>query len=218
MDRFIEVVGTGTLTESISEYQADVTLQVRAAQAETAINEVMELRSECIRRLREAGLSDLELREGGAEVWRPWFWKKKPGQEASQKLLITCDDMPRLMRALGALEPLFENQRYSLSVSMGRPTFRVDVTARREAEREAVADAEDKAANVAVASGLKLAGVIELEELDVKTSRSGAYGDLGGFYAAAAGGAAGASDEPLEAATRSSAIRFRVRFAAEPDA
>ena len=58
MDRFIEVVGVGKLVERVAEYRADVTLQVRAAQVETAIKEVAELRNECIRRLRDAGLDE----------------------------------------------------------------------------------------------------------------------------------------------------------------
>lgn len=217
MNRFIEVVGIGTLTESVVEYRADVSLQVRAAQVETAIKEVADLRSDCIRRLGEAGLTDSELLEGGAEVWRPWFWKKKAGQEASQKLLISCGDVQCLMRALGALEPLFENQRYSLSVSMRRPLFQADASARREAERAAIEDAAVKARNAAACAGLLLGGVIELEELDVKVSRSGVYGDQDWMGISVAAGASSAGgDEPLEAASRSSSIRFRVRYAAEP--
>jgi len=217
LDRFIDVVGTGTLSESVAEYRADVTLQVRAAQVETAIQEVSDLRSECIRRLRTAGLTDRELLEGGAEVWRPWYLKKKPGQEASQKLLVSCEDMQRLMGALGALESLFENQRYSISVSMRRPIFATNLAARREAERAAIADAENKAANIAGRAGLSLDGVIECEELDTKMSRSGSFGDqdwMGG--AVAAGGAGGDLGETLEAATRSTSVRFRVRYAATP--
>lgn len=220
MDRFIEVVGIAALVESVSEYRADVTLQVRAAQAETAIKEVTELRATCIRALREAGLTDRELQEGGSEVWRPWFWKKKPGQEASQKLLLSCNDMQQLLSALGSLEPLFDNQRYSLSVSMRSPLFQADIAARREAERVAVADAEAKAQNVAASARLRLSGAIEIEELDVKVSRSGAYGDQDwmGVAMAAGGAATEGGGESLEAATRSSSLRFRVRFAAEPDA
>lgn len=217
MDRFIDVVGIGTLSESVAEYRADVTLQVRAAQVETAIKEVSELRSECIQRLRAAGLTDRELLEGGAEIWRPWYLKKKPGQEASQKLLVSCDDMQRLMGALGALESLFENQRYAISVSMRRPVFATDKTARREAEKAAIADAESKAANIADRAGLSLDGVIEVEELDVKMSRSGTFGDQDWMGSAAAGGSAGGDlGETLEAATRSTSIRYRVRYAATP--
>lgn len=219
MNRFIEVVGTGNLVERVVEYRADVTLLVRAPQAETAIREALELRSSCIRTLKAAGLSDSDLKEGGAEVRQPWFWKKKPGQEATQKLLIACTDLPRLMNALSALEPLFENQRFTLSVSMGRPRFEAQESARRQAERAALADASTKAGNLAGCSGLRLTGVTEVEELDVKSSRSGAYGDQEwGVFAAAGGGASDGSPEPLDAATRDTRIRYRVRFAVEREA
>ncbi len=128
--------------------------------------------------------------------------------------------MSRLLAALGSLEPLFENQRYSLSVSMRSPLFQADSAARRAAERAAIADAEAKATNVAGSAALRLSGVIEIEELDLKVSRSGAYGDQDwmGFAMAAGSPAAGEVGESLDPATRSSSLRFRVRFAVEPDA
>src|SRR5215470_8730003 len=123
MDPFIEVVGQGTLTEKVAEYRMDLSVTVRAAQGDVALKEATELRSRCIRTLKESGIKDRELTEGGGQVWRPWFWKKKPGQEASHKILIACPDWDRLFKALGALEPLFDNQRCSLSVSMRQPKF-----------------------------------------------------------------------------------------------
>jgi uncharacterized protein YggE len=221
VDRFIEVVGVGALVEAVTEYRVDVTLQVRAAQVETAIREVTELRSQCIRQLRSAGLAEHELQEGGSQVWRAWFWKKKPGQEASQKLLVSCSDVQRLMAALGSLEPLFDNQRYSVSVAMRRPTFLATDSARSDAERAAIANASQKAGNVAAGCGLLITDVLEVEELDTKTSRSGAYGDQDWMGFAAAGAGGGSSDESgelLEGATRTSSIRFRVRFAVKRDA
>jgi uncharacterized protein YggE len=216
LSNYVEVVGIGTLVESIAEYRADVTLQVRAAHAETAIREVTDLRNECIRQLRQSGIQDGELKEGGSEVWRPWFWKKKPGQEASQKLLVACDDMQRLMSALGSLEPLFENQRFSLSVSMGRPVFKVEDAARRAAERQAIGEARAKAINIAEMANLKLGGVIEVEELAASVSRSGVFGDQDwGMAAMGAGAAVSDEGESLEAATRSTTVKFRVRFAVE---
>lgn len=221
MGRFIEVVGAGSLIESVAVYRADVTLTVRAAQVEIALKEVTELRSECIRQLRLQGLADHELQEGGSEVMRPWFWKKNPGQEASQKLLVSCVDVQRLMGALGSLEPHFESPRFSLSVVMRRPSFVAADGARRQTERAAIADARAKADNAASACDLRLGGVLEIEELDVKTSCSGTYGDADWMSFGEAMAAGGSADEPaetVEAATRTSTIRFRVRFSAEPGA
>src|SRR4051812_5734524 len=121
MDSFIDTRGEASVVESVVEYHADLSVTVRAAQVETALTEVEDLRNRCIRGLREAGLGDGELNEGAGEVWRPWFWRKKAGQEVSRKILVTCSDANRLYRALAALEPIFANQRYSVAVSMRAP-------------------------------------------------------------------------------------------------
>jgi uncharacterized protein YggE len=218
MDTYIEVVGSASLLERTSEYRADVTLVVRAAQIEMALREVVDLRSQCIRKLKEAGLAGDELREGGTEVWRPWFWKKKPGQEAAQKILVSCDDAQRLYYALSALEPIFENQRYSLSVSMRRPRFVATDEARRKAQSAAIADAKLKAQIIASEAGVQLVTVAQVEELDEKSARSGMYGDeeWSGYAIAVAGSAASeGTPETLESAERITTVRYRVRFTIE---
>ncbi|WKB50638.1 SIMPL domain-containing protein [Eleftheria terrae] len=223
MQNSIEVVGAAQLVETAAEYRADLTMSVRAAQTETAVNEATELRRRCVESLRKSGLRDSELQEGGADVWRPWYGKRKAGQEASHRILLACDDMQRLSGALAALEPLFENQRHTLSVFMRPPRFATSEEARRSAEREALANARTKAENIAAAAGLCLRGVVEVEELGSKIGHSGAYGDeaWGGYAAAAMGPGAGADEDApvsLDPATRSSTIRFRVRFACQQPA
>jgi len=225
MESFIEVVGSATLLEEPVEYRADLNIVVRAAQAENAMKEVGELRSQCIRVLKDAGLTEKDLREGGAEMWRPWFWRKKPGREAMQKILVSCSDVQPLYQALSHLEPLFENQRYSLSVSMRKPHFSASDDARIQARRGAVADAREKATALASEGGLMIKGISQIEELAEKTSASGMFGDQdwGGYaFAGAAVGAADddSADEPgyekMEGAHRIATLRFRVRFVVEP--
>lgn len=121
MDSFIEVRGEAAVTESVAEYRADLTMSVRAAHVEVAAREVEELRNQCIRALKDAGLSEPEMAEGAGEVWHPWFRKKKAGHEVSRKVLLVCPDVNRLHRALGSLEPLFANQRFSIWVGMRTP-------------------------------------------------------------------------------------------------
>ena len=186
MEQFIDVEGVGEVVEAVVEYSAEITLTVRAAHVDTAIAEVTELRAQCIRVLRESGLTDRQLTEGGAQVWRSWFWKaKKSEQDASQKLLVKCNDLPRLMGSLGSLEALFANQRYTLSVAMGQPRFETDEAAVRLAERAAIAQATKKAQNLAESCNLRLNGALEVEEIGSRVSRSGAYGDHEWFGAAA---------------------------------
>jgi uncharacterized protein YggE len=216
MDPFIEVFGQGTLTEKVTEYRIDLSVAVRAAQGDAALKEAIELRDRCIVTLKESGVKSSELTEGGGQVWRPWFWKKKPGQEVSHKILISCPDFDRLFKALGALEPLFDNQRSSLSVSMRQPKFEATSSERSAAMSSAVINAKSSAEIIAHEAGLRVTGVTQVEELDERKERSGAYGDEDWHGAYAAGSAP--SDEapgPMDAAVRQIVVRYRVRFSVE---
>ena len=88
MSGFIEVIGVGRYTETIVNYRASMTLEVNSVWVETAVREVTELRSECVRRIRESGITEEELREGGIEVSRPWSFvaeKKSDTHDAQQR-------------------------------------------------------------------------------------------------------------------------------------
>jgi uncharacterized protein YggE len=166
MDPFIEVIGQAALTEKVVEYCADLSLTVRASQSDAALKEAIELRDRCVRTLKESGIKGSELTEGGGEVWCPWFWKKKPGQQVSHKILISCPDGDRLFKALGALEPVFDNSRFSFSVSMRRPEFEAAGGERSAAMSSAIANAKSSAEIIANEAGLRVTGVIEVQELE----------------------------------------------------
>src|SRR5262245_56407607 len=214
MEPFIEVIGRGALTQKMTEFRADLSVTVRAAHGDAALKEAAELRDRCIHALKENGIKGGELTEGGGEVWRPWFWKKKPGQEVSHKILIACRDRDRLFAAVGALEPLFDNKRFSLSVSMRQPKFEGASDERSAAMSSAIASAKSSAEIIAHEAGLRLTGVIQVEELDQQKGRSGAYGDEAwlGAYAVARGGSSEEAPETLDAAERQIVVRYRVRF------
>jgi uncharacterized protein YggE len=220
MDPFIEVIGQAALTEKAVECRADLSVTVRASQGDAALKEALELRDHCIRTLKESGIKGSELTEGGGQVWRPWFWKKKPGQEVSHKILISCPDGDRLFKALGALEPLFDNQRSSLSVSMRRPKFEATGGERSAAMSSAITNAKSSAEIIAHEAGLRVTGVTQVEELDERIERSGAYGDEDwhGMYAIAAAAPSEEAPEPIDAAVRQIVVRYRVRFSVEKTA
>jgi uncharacterized protein YggE len=215
MDPFIEVIGQGTLTEKVVEYRMDLSVTVRAVQGDAALKEATELRNRCIRTLKESGIRGGELTEGGGQAL---FWKKKPGQEVSHKILIACPDRDRLFKALGALEPLFDNQRFSLIVSMRQPKFEAISNERSIAMSGAITDAKSSAGIIAHEASLRVTGVIQVEELDQRKERSGAYGDESWHGAYAIAGAAAPSEEApesIDAAVRQIVLRYRVRFSAE---
>ena len=222
MDQYIDVVGQAEYKETVGTYRADLDLTVRAAKNETAMAEVADLRQACLRALLAAGLTGEEMSEGGGQAYQPWYWRRKDkvGQEASLRVLLAVDDMVRLQKALAALEPLFTDQaRRVLSVGM-RPEFAPTADARAAAEQEAIADARSRAERLASAAKVRILGAAQVEQLDVTRSRTGMHGDEDwrGFMvgAAAAGGLAEAeADVPLDAASRTTTVRFRVRFATQ---
>jgi uncharacterized protein YggE len=220
MDTYVDVTGSTELVETVSQLRADLELIVRASHADTAVREAMELRNQCIRKLKEAGLGDADLQEGGAQAWRPWFWKKAAGQEAAQKILVSCSEARVLYRALSSLEPLFEKSRHTIAVTMRQPQFSATPSIKEAALRAAIADARGKAESLAAEAGLRLTGVIQIEELSNQTGRSGMYGDedwRGPIAIAAAPRAASDAGqyESLEGATRNVTIRCRVRFSVQ---
>jgi len=218
MDDYIEVTGESTLRETMAEAGAEIALAVRASRPEVALREAEQLRADCVRQLREAGLRDDELQDGGFQVWQPWYQRKKVGEEASMKILVRCDELSRLQQALSRLEPLFENQRYTIDVRMRRPRFAASDDQRDQAQRDAIASARAQAALLADAAGVRLARVVQVEQLQGLTSGSGAYGDPDwGHVAVRAGAGGGAAEAPLDPATREARVRYRVRFAIAAD-
>lgn len=210
---YVEVVGTADYPEEIEKYIAELRIAARAAAGEVAMSEVSGLRAQVIQQLTESGLQSEELIEGGTLAWSPWFWKKRVGQEAVQKIIIKCDQLARMMKAL---ESLFSNQRHTLSVEMQSPEFKRDGGAIEAARKEALRTARRKAESIAVEVGVLLGTAIQIEELSGQTRRSGMFGDeswRGDLVAVAAAPAAGGASYPeLSRASRETTVRFRVRY------
>lgn len=218
-ESYIEVTGQSALVEQVDTYRAELSISVRATTADNAICEAGALRDDCIRVLKSAGMAPDQMSEGGNAIWQPWFWKQnKPGQERAFKILLACPEAKRLYTALDALQPIFEHQRYTLSVSMLAPQFEAADEARAGAHAAAIADARKKAELIAMEAGVTLSRVSQIEELGTTSERSGAYGDEDWGYGAmrAAGGASMGDEEAayleLEGAKRVSKLRYRVRF------
>lgn len=213
---YVEVLGTADYLQEIEKYVAELRIAARAAAGELAVTDVSNLRAQVIQRLSESGLRSEELVEGGTLAWSPWFWKKKVGQEAVHKIIVKCDQLARMMKALESLDSLFTNQRHALSVEMQSPEFKRDGSAVEAARREALRSAKRKAESIAAEVGVSLGTAIQVEELSGQTRRSGVFGDeswRGDLVAVAAAPAAGGPAYPeLSRANRETTIRFRVRY------
>lgn len=213
---YIEVVGTADFEEEIENFVAELRISARAAAGEVAISDVSGLRTQVIQRLRDSGMRPEELIEGGTLAWSPWFWKKKVGQEATHKIIVKCNELGRMMKALESLEELFTNQRHTLTVEMQSPEFKPDGLKKEKARRGAISSAKRKAESIAAEARVKLGPVLQIEELAGQTRRSGMYGDerwRGDVVAIAAAPAAGGAYPELSPATRETTLKFRVRYA-----
>ena len=229
MNRYIETKGEGQYQSAVARYLADVSLEVRAANNDTAFAEVAELRTQAIAVLLGNGIDRHELSEGRTEFKRPWFWKRKAGQSATRKVTIKASEIGRMIGALEALEPLQEKdkQRKTVSVDMRQPEFNDSP----ELEAAALSDAFDvakmKANAIADRIGAKLGDVLHLEEGKRSKRNSGLIGDadwggddsrigFGGAVMLAAPGGGGdgtdAIDESLEESSRTIFVTCTVRF------
>lgn len=217
MDEFIEVVGSAATVETLVEHRVALTLTVRAPQSEDVVQQAAVLRDVCVRTLLGAGLKHTELSEGGGEIGQAWWWRTKKEREkerdASHKVLIACADIVRIRAALAALEPCFRSQRVSLDVTNMTPRFEATDEAKTHAQQAAIEHARVAAAALAKASDVTLGRVIQIEELDIRSDRSGAYGDedYGRMYSLREPSAGDAPTE-LDRAKRKQTCRYRVRF------
>lgn len=214
METYIQVSGQGQVVETVVEQRASLTITVKASKTEVALAEAGDLRNDAIRALKNAGLRPDEISEGGREAWQPWYRKRSTGQEVSHRVLVVCRETRRLYQALDALQPLFENARYTLTVDMQQPRFEAPEGAEVTARAAAIQQARVKALALAQEAGTTLGTVAQIEELGSQAESSGAYGDYP--WAAAAGSMALAESpndfEELSGATRVRTLRYRVRF------
>ncbi len=155
MERYIEVTGESQYTESAARFVAEIVLEVRAAKDETAYRDIAILRDEAVVLLKEAGLGDDEIYEGGQDMRRPWYWKKQVGQNAARKIILNVEDFGRLSRALDSLEVLHKERR-AVTIVMRQPEFEPFDGVRTAALAEAFEDARVKAVRLSEAMGCAL--------------------------------------------------------------
>jgi uncharacterized protein YggE len=228
MDRYIEVIGEGEFLETAARFVAQVTLEVRAAKDETALQEVADLWVEALVRLRESGINDDEIVEGGTDYHRPWYWKKKVGQTATRKIILKVTDFGRLSRALADLEPLQSRhkERKTIAIDMRPPEFATSSDAKSLALAAAFDDAKIKASRLAASMDCHLGQPIHIEEGGWSKRNSGFSGDYdwGGDddrfghspVMMMGGGSTFEDSEPmpeLQRPTRTIFVKCRVRFA-----
>lgn len=224
-DRYIEVVGEGRFEERPSRFVAAITVQVRAGKGAAALDELDEFWRAVVSTLRQAGLTDDEIVEGGTSYFHPWYSKKKSERFGVRKVILKVRDFGRMNAALAELEPLQSGERKSIAVNMRQPDFDAGVEEKAAAFESAFAEAHSKAARLAQLAGVELGPVIHIEEGRSGRRGSGFSGDedwggdsdrfgpsTGVVMLGAPGSADDESEFNLQTATRSVFVKCRVRF------
>ncbi|MCE5278333.1 MAG: SIMPL domain-containing protein [Planctomycetaceae bacterium] len=215
---YIQVTGEASYAEMAREYVADLQLGAKASRHQRAAQSIAQLHQLCLATLLEAGLDRSQIADGPTEVGHEYS-KKMIG---SHHLTITVGDPGLLTAALAALEPLFDQKKWTLQVQMRQPIFQSAPEVRAQAIRAALADARSKAAVLAAEAPVALGAVVRIEEGAKALRASGAAGDEDYFgdrtrYAASIGslGDSGPFDA-MPAPGRTIWVRYTVRFSIAP--
>lgn len=175
MKPYIEVIGKSKYLETVEKYVAYINLIIWTNRKKIALNELVDLRNRCIETLISNGLKHSELKEGGVDVKRNWLNTRKIRQEAYQKIIISCDDIYRIMKAISKLESLFKHRRYSFTLDMCEPVFSQSSGNENKAKREAIKNALIHAKLLAEGVNLELDEIVEIEELTPIIGAEGIY-------------------------------------------
>jgi len=211
MDSYIEVTGTARSQETAREFYAHIEVEVRAAPKAGAGSTATELRNTVVRALRDAGMRDDEMVEGGESIATYW-WRKKGEREASRTIVLKCQDYVRMVRAIASLEPLSTDKRTNIDVRMRSPKFEGTDESKAQARAAALRDARAKADALAAEAAVRITSVLRIEELDGHEQRA-SRSEHGVVYSMAEDSF---EHEELSAATREVEYAFRMRFAIEP--
>ena len=177
MERHIDVIGEGNFTEMATRFVAEVVVEVKGSAKCTVISEVTDFQNEALNVIRESGIAEDEISEGGLLSYQPWYWIRKPGQSARRKIILKVAEFPRLNTSLEALEPLRGDKRRIISVNLKQPEFDSTTSSRANALVAAFQDAREKAENLAKTLGRKLGNVLHVVEGRPSHRRSGFTGD-----------------------------------------
>ena len=208
----IEVLGTATVEEVARNQRVAITVSLDAKSSllgKSSMHVLSAQRDRLIQTLREHGLRQDELSEGGRDTstWR--WWRGRKEQSSSYRVLVCCDDTQRLYQALDALDAVSDG-KFDLQIDMLGADHEVPPANLAQARRAALEDARQHAQTLAEAAGLQLGPLLSVQEQNARARSSGAMGDYGRMRLAAAASEPGESLDPSQ---RTQTLQYRVRFA-----
>ena len=211
MESHIEVIGESKYLETVQKYVADINIIVWTNRTKIPLNEITILRNLCIEKLLSNGLKESELKEGGMDIRERFLNRRRIRQEARQKMIISCSDLSRLIKAVSTLERLFKKPRYSFTLNMRQPIFSASLEVKEQAKKEATKNAYCHAKLLAESVNIEIENVTQIEEMTPIIGESESNHELEDLVVTTA-----LKNDPnyrnLENAVREITIRYRVSF------
>ncbi|BAY81102.1 hypothetical protein NIES267_05670 [Calothrix parasitica NIES-267] len=212
MKPYIEVIGESKYLETVQKYVADINIIVWTNRTKIPLNEVTILRNLCIESLLSNDLQESELTEGGMNVRERSLNRRRIRQEAKQKIIISCSDISRLIKAVSTLEKLFKKPRYSFTLDMHQPVFTTSIEVKEQAKKAAIKNAYSDAKLLLESTNADIGNIIQIEELSPIIGESEVYNDELKNIVVTASSKSDVSYINLENATREITVRYRVVF------
>jgi len=175
LSRTITVVGEGTVKIKPDIAQANIGVEVVRATVKAASSGAKESMDAVLKALKEQGVDEKDIQTSGYSVWteRPYGPEGPSGDEVlyhvSNQVAVTIRDLDTVGTVLDAAIEAGANNIYGVTFNLADPS-----QVESEARKEAVADAQAKAQELATLNDIKLGDVVSVSEV---------IGGRGGYYA-----------------------------------
>lgn len=174
--RYVDVLTAAATTRSIESYESTLELNVSSSRGGLCFDSSLKLRDRVISALRNSGLSDSDIHEGGGNVALQ-FWSST--KSVSHCIIVRNTDMAKLMNSMAAVEQLFaSNKRTFWSPIKQTFTFQSPkpIYAPSESAENAIASAMQRARatadSIASAQGEMIESLVSVREIAVASQRS----------------------------------------------
>ncbi len=174
--RYIDVLTAAATTRSIESYESTLELNVSSSRGGLCFESSLKLRDRVISALRQSGLSDSDIHEGGGNVALQ-FWSST--KSVSHSILVRNSDMAKLMNGMAAVEQLFAaNKRAFFSPIKQTFTFQSPkpIYAPSDSAENAIASAMQRARvtadSIASAHGERIELLVSVHEISAASQRS----------------------------------------------
>ena len=178
--RYIEVLTNARVERRIEAYETMLELTVSCGKRSSCVDESLALREEVLAAIKEAGLSDDDIREGGGGVEQNRWSSSK---SIVHRIVVQNPSMDVLISAMAAVErlfaakpqPFFARVKKNFSFPSPSPVYAPAVSA-EDAMRDAVRKSRSTAEVLARESGVRLGGMLFIREFTANRAPDGRQG------------------------------------------